>query len=209
MNPKSNSKHFYAALMVSCLLHAALVIMPYLGASLAVSRPAVHGAQKPSRARILNATLVRESEPAAQVAANSAGGASPADLPARPMVNAEPRPVPDPTMGIDVLPISAPTYYTTDQLTKRPQAISDPKLDVPEIEPIFASGKVILKLWINELGTVISVDLEESDLPEAVSATAVAAFGKLRFVPGEINGRPVGAMMRIEVTYDNNTTPPP
>ena len=182
--------------------------MPYLGASLAVSRPAVPGAQKPSRARVLNAVLVQDNKPSTQIAANSAGGASPADLPARPMVNAEPRPAQEPTMGIDVLPIPAPTYYTTDQLTKRPLAIADPNLDVPQIAPIFGSGKVILKLWINELGAVISVDLEESDVPEAVSATAVAAFGKLRFVPGEINGRPVGAMMRIEVTYDDNMAQP-
>jgi TonB family protein len=80
---------------------------------------------------------------------------------------------------------------------------------VPEIGPIFASGKVILKIWINERGIVDSVDVEKSDLAAAISATAAAAFGRLRFVPGEINGRPVGTMMRIEVTYDDGTRPPP
>ena len=208
MNPDTYSKRFYAALMVSCLLHAALIFLPYVGANRIVSRPAMQGGQKPARARILNATLVRESEPAATVAENSVAGASAADLPARPLASEEPRPALNPATGIDVLPIPAPTFYTTDQLTKRPQPISDPNLDTPEIAPIFASGTVVLKLWINELGAVVSVDLEQSDLPEEISATAVAAFGKLRFVPGEINGRPVGTMMRIEVTYDDSTTPP-
>jgi hypothetical protein len=40
-------------------------------------------------------------------------------------------------------------------------------------------------------------------LPIAISRSAVAAFGNLRFVPGEINGRRVRTMMRIEVTYDD------
>ena len=71
------------------------------------------------------------------------------------------------------------------------------------------SGKVILKVWITELGNVASVDVEKSDMPEAVSASAAAAFGKLRFVPGEINGRPVGSMMRIEVIYDDGAGPLP
>ena len=111
--------------------------------------------------------------------------------------------------GIGLLPIPAPAYYTTDQLTKRPQPTSDPRLDVPEFGPVFASGKVILKIWINELGAVKTVDVEKSDVPEAIAATAAAAFGKLRFLPGEINGRPVGTLMRIEVTYDDGTRPPP
>ncbi|MSQ63588.1 MAG: TonB family protein, partial [Betaproteobacteria bacterium] len=94
------------------------------------------------------------------------------------------------------------------QLTQRPRPTTEPRLDVPEIGPMFASGKVILRVWINELGNVDSVDVEKSELAAAVAATAAAAFGKQRFVPGEINGRPVGSMMRIEVTYDDGTRPP-
>ena len=46
MNPDAYlSNRLYAALMVSCLLHAALVFMPYLGASTTVSRPAVRASR--------------------------------------------------------------------------------------------------------------------------------------------------------------------
>jgi hypothetical protein len=54
---------------------------------------------------------------------------------------------------------------------------------------------------------VTSVEVEHSDVPEAVSALAAAAFAKLRFAPGELNGRAVGAMMRIEVSYDDLKPP--
>lgn len=132
-----------------------------------------------------------------------------ADASAERMANEEPRPALEHAVGIGLLPIPAPTYYTTDQLTKRPQPTAEAELDTPEIGPVFASGTIILKLWISELGDVISVDVEKTDLPEIFSRTAVAAFRNLRFVPGEINGQPVGTMMRIEVTYDDGRKPPP
>jgi hypothetical protein len=56
---------------------------------------------------------------------------------------------------------------------------------------------------------VASVEVEKSELPEAVAASAAAAFGKLRFVPGQLNGRPVGSMMRIEVVYYDGAGPLP
>ena len=121
----------------------------------------------------------------------------------------EPRPAAERALGADLLPIPAPAYYTTDQLTKRPQPTSQPTLLAPELGPAIPSGKVILKLWINELGNVASVEVEKSELPEAISATAAAAFGKLRFVPGQINGRPVGTLMRIEVIYYDGAGPLP
>jgi TonB family protein len=67
-------------------------------------------------------------------------------------------------------------------------------------------GTVILKLWIGDAGQVVSVEIEDSQVSAAAAAAAAAAFAQLRFAPGEINGQAVGAIMRIEVTYDS---PPP
>jgi hypothetical protein len=202
---KPHLARLYVALLVSCLLHAALVFMPWLGANVAVSWPAMRGGQKAGPAQILNATLVLESGPAAEVTADFSGAAGAADAPAQPMDGEEPRPALDRAVGIGLLPIPAPTYYTTDQLTKRPQPTFVPQLTLPqELEPMFGSGKVVLKLWIDELGNVNSVDVDESNLPEAVAKTAAEAFGNLHFVPGEIDGRRVGVVMKIEVTYDDS-----
>jgi TonB family protein len=195
MTPDLGWNRLYAALAVSCLLHGAVVLAPYLGASTTVSRYAVKGVQKPGAARTFTVRLLAGRGAASKFAdADAAGGGR---------ANEEPRPALERALGIDLLPIPAPTYYTTDQLTKGPRPTSAPRLNVPELGAMFASGKVILKVWINDLGNVVSVDVEKSEVPEAVSATAAAAFGKLRFLPGELNGRPVGAMMRIEVTYED------
>lgn len=208
MKPTSDSVRLFAALIISCLLHAALVFIPYLGASASVPRPAVQGGRESEAARVLNVTLALEKSPAATVAGASAGG-SVTDASAHPMANEESRPALDRAMGMGLLPLPAPAYYTTDQLTKRVQPTSAPKLDAPELGPVFASGTVILKLWIDELGDVIAVDVEKTDLPVAYSKTAVAAFRNVHFVPGEVDGRHVGVMMRIEVTYGAGSRPVP
>jgi hypothetical protein len=194
LHPDPDWRRLYAALVVSCLLHAAIVVMPYLGGSNAVSLTVVRGGQKAAPARILNVRLIAESDRAAAVADNPGPEASAS--------GEQPLPVPERSLGIDVLPITAPAYFAPDQLTKRPQAMSVPSLAVPETAPAFGTGKVVLKVWINDHGGVDSVDVETSDVPEAVAGTAAAAFRKLHFVPGEINGRPVGSLLKIEVVYE-------
>ena len=208
MNPASDWKRLYAALMISCLLHVALFFLPYLGVGSDVSRPSVPGGRKPEPARGLDLTLALESG-AATVTAIPAEAASVAAPQSERRASEAPRPALDHALGIALLPMPAPSYYTTDQLTQRPRPIADPKLDVPEITPVFTSGTLVLKLWIDELGDVIAVDVEKTELPDAVSSSAVAAFRNLHFVPGEINGRRVGTLMRIEVVYNDGTRPLP
>ncbi len=209
MMPASDGKRLLASLALSCLLHAALAFMPYFGISAGISRPAVQGRHEQAPEHVLNATLILENEPAATVTGLSTEGASAAGAGAHGADKEEPRPTPEHALGIGLLPIAAPSYYTTDQLTKRPRPTAEANLDPPEIGPIFASGTIVLVLWISEFGKVIAVDVEKTDLPQALTATAVAAFRNLPFIPGEINGRRVGTLMRIEVIYDDGTRPRP
>ena len=189
-----------AALALSCLLHAALVLLPYLGVSTKETRFALAGRQAPPPA--INATLAAAGEHK-----YSAAGV-PATTQALPDKSAADRPADTAqpasrhrAEGVELLPLQAPVYYTTDQLTKRPQPLASAELDAPEIRPIVASGTMVLTLWINEFGAVADVSVEKTDLPEVFSRSAVAAFKGLRFLPGERNGQPVGTLMRIEVTY--------
>jgi hypothetical protein len=204
MPPDLYAKRFTAALMLSCLLHAALVVLPYLGTAATAGRPA-RAVLKAGKARalqapgILSVRFVTEGEAAA---------ASETPPPPQSAPDAAPAPVLEPTPerapGIDLLPIPAPAFYTTDQLTRRPQLTSAPMLQVPDQDPYFGAGKVVLKLRISELGIVMEVNVEEHSVPQAVAARAAEVFAGQRFVPGEINGRRVGSVMRIEVTYDEN-----
>ena len=212
MKPASDWTRLCACLMISCLLHATLCFMPYLGGSPVAPRSAPQGGQIPKPSRTLNATLALERKSAFAPAETSpafAGAGSTAGPSAEDTAAQEPRAASNRSKGIGLLPIPAPTYYTTDQLTQRPQPTAEAQLDTPEIWPIPASGTIILKLWISEFGEVVSADVEKTDLPEIFSRTAVAAFRSLPFVPGEINGRRVGTIMRIEVIYDDSRRLPP
>jgi len=201
-------RRFLAAVLLSGLLHAALVVAPYLGVRTDVSQRIVRSPHHAGKAETLRATLMRAPGPPAPIAETSAAGADQPDQSAPVTDSTVAQAAPDPAMGIGVLPIPAPAYYTSDQLTRRPKPLAAPKLEVPpQLAASFDAGKIILKLWINELGTVTSTEVEKSEVPDAVSALAAAAFAKLRFVPGEIDGRPVGVMMRIEVTYDDLKPP--
>lgn len=196
------------ALALSCLLHAAVVFLPYLGKSTREGRfaPTAHRDLPPA----LDAKLVPAGAPAQRTAVSAAAGApTRADPSAAIPVRAPAGPVsPQTTDGADLLPLAAPVYYTTDQLSKRPQPLAVAELDAPQTRPIIASGKIVLTLWINEFGVVADVAVEKSDLPEIFGRSAAEAFKALRFEPGERDGRPVATVMHIEVNYDDSRLKP-
>jgi len=109
----------------------------------------------------------------------------------------------DRSEGVGLLPIFGPAYYTTDQLTKRPQALSVAELDTAATRSIIVSGALILRLRINEQGQVVDAEVEQNELPEIFAETAIKAFRQSRFTPGERNGQLVNTLMRIEVRYDD------
>lgn len=103
--------------------------------------------------------------------------------------------------GLGVLPVSPPAYFTADKLTKPPKAIAVPDLGAPEIQQVAGSGKLVLKLWIDDQGAVVDAAPEPNALPEIFSRTAVEAFKRSRFTPGERDGVKVGSLIRVELSY--------
>jgi outer membrane biosynthesis protein TonB len=198
----SNVKGVGTALLVSCLLHAALALALFHGGG-ASQGHAVHRGRQNDTAAPLYATLVITIDSSGKaVVASKDIEQKPTSSP-RPQANAALDSSQGPAARPGWLPILVPTYYAAEQLTKHPKATSDVELDAPEIRSITASGTLILKLWINEVGAVDSVDIEKSEVPPPVSDSAIAAFKRLIFTPGEIVGRRVASMMRIEITYDD------
>jgi hypothetical protein len=162
-----------AALAASCLVHAAFVVMPYFGASSTAARRAV---QTPAPVRVLDLRLARSD-------------------------SADPLPSSKRARGTNHLPISAPGYYRSDELTRPPRASAEPRLQIPRSVARTVSGRVVLRLWINELGYVDAVEVEDSDLPQTVSKMVAEAFGEVHFSAGELDGKRVRTLMRIEVAY--------
>jgi TonB family protein len=208
VDPDAELLRLLAALAFSCLLHAAVTFLPFLGKSVIETRLALKGSQKTPP--VISAILTMTGEH------RFATSSVPPATAIEPAAAAVDRPTDEEQLqsqtgaeGADLLPIPALGYYTTDQLSKRPQPVTAIELDSAETRAIVVSGKIILKLWINEFGSVADVEVETSELPEVFSRAALAAFRNAHFTPGERNGSPVGTVMRIEVSYDDGRLPQP
>lgn len=95
-------------------------------------------------------------------------------------------------------------YFSPAELTVAPLLQGEPLIEAPEnpANADAAGGKVRLRVLVAADGAVDRVDLEGSDLPAAFTEVAVAAFTRLHFRPGEIDGVAVTSEARFEVLFD-------
>ncbi len=94
-------------------------------------------------------------------------------------------------------------YYTTDKLTRPPEVLEIDDLNTPETRSYKVSGSLVMNLWIDDQGRVAQVSVFDSALPPIFAEVAVRIFKAARFKPGELNGLPVGTLMKIEVGYED------
>lgn len=190
------------ALALSCLLHTLVILLPWLGTSGQGEKTAALSFNGGSSLLTAILTTQRDSpsppiQPETGIAANDDDISQPSGP------NTEDVQPKSHTEGVDILPIPGMAYYTTDQLTKRPQAVVIAELDTEATRPIIVSGRMILRLWLDVRGRVVEVVVEQSELPKVFAETAINAFRHSRFTPGELNGQLVGTVMRVEVSYDD------
>lgn len=93
------------------------------------------------------------------------------------------------------------SYYPSQLLTRRPVPLSEVHLDGEFIVSAWPSRPAILALWIEADGRVSRIEVETSDYPESLIEALRVAFGKLRFRPGEVDGRDVPTFLLIEASY--------
>ena len=93
-----------------------------------------------------------------------------------------------------------PRYLPAEELDERP-------LIRTHVQPAFppdataASGRVVLRLLINETGAVDEAVAVQSDPPGVFDEAAVDAFASARFTPGRKDGNAVGSSLRIELQF--------
>ena len=98
-------------------------------------------------------------------------------------------------------------YFTKRELTKEPTLAAGVNLDVPPGASAPAGGKVALRLWLGEGGSVENILVVRTNVPVVMTEAALAAFKGARFQPGEINGQPVKSQLAIEVSFDEAASP--
>lgn len=94
----------------------------------------------------------------------------------------------------------APRYVPAHQLNRRPQILSHVEPHFPALA-LVPTGRVVLRLYIDETGGVDAVAAESADRTGAFEAAAREAFAAARFLPGIKDGVPVKALVRLEVLF--------
>jgi protein TonB len=95
------------------------------------------------------------------------------------------------------------TYYSAREVDVHPRALRAIEPDYPaEADRNKLSGTVRLQLKVEADGRVSDVAVVNSTPPGAFDESAIQAFRAARFEPAQKAGRPVRALVMIEVQYD-------
>jgi protein TonB len=208
-----------AALWISLGLHAALVALVQVAppAAPGAGGPVIEARLMPPHAAASSAGPVAETGPAQTLQAAAARTESETlDVP-----RVAPPPVPPPVVAPPAPPVAAPpplapppppaalssavdlTWYSAREVDVHPRALYDVLPDYPpEAERQKLSGRLRLSLKLEADGRVGDVQVTDAEPPGVFDETTLAAFRAAHFAPAQKNGRPVRALMVIEVVYD-------
>jgi TonB family protein len=190
----SSSKHrIAAALAASAALHAVLVAglqQPFGAQWGGVSWEKLSRVTAPIRAVLVSGDTEPPPAPPTQQSAPVPPSASPGGAAA----------------SKSLLP--QPPYFLTRELDVRPGIMTRVEPEYPEAAARrFLSGKVQVRLYIDESGAVERVEVLNAEPPGYFEAATVAAFRASRFSPGMKNGRAVKVQMTLEVEFDSADAP--
>lgn len=99
---------------------------------------------------------------------------------------------------------AGPWYFRRAELSVGAMPLDEPSIEPPADGASNAprAGKVVLRVFLAADGAVEGIEVASSSLPAAYGDAAVAAFSRLRFRPGEIEGVAVSSESRFEVAFD-------
>lgn len=93
------------------------------------------------------------------------------------------------------------TYYTLDELDKAPVISQNIDTNPPELLKYPQGGQLMVRLWIDEEGSVVKAELVTSQLPSQFSESALESFLHAKFSPGIKTNLPVRSVVKIVVRY--------
>ena len=167
----------------------------------------------PEKVPLLAPSETAEALPVAAPAPSPPAQAVPPAAPAQPTtaapVAAVPQPMPAAAPPVEPAPAATITssvdltYYSARDLDVHPRALREIVPDYPaDADRKRLSGKVRLQLKLEADGRVTDIDVVSATPPEVFNESARKAFREARFAPAQKNGRPVRALVLIEVVYD-------
>lgn len=95
------------------------------------------------------------------------------------------------------------TYYGARDVDVPPRALREIVPDYPDVaDRQRLSGTVRLQLKLEADGRIGAIEVVSASPPGVFDESAIKAFGNALFAPAQKNGRPVRALVLIEVVYD-------
>lgn len=154
-------------------------------------------------------------KPPEAAAAKGAAAAQVADKPSGPDAGAAAVPTAPtgPTTAVATEPVprqhaapaaDAADYLPRPLLDRAPVAAGPIAIDYPPIAGDAGHYRAVLALFIDETGRVRRVRAEGHALPAPLEKAARSAFLDARFRPGEVEGRAVRSLIRVEVSFDHD-----
>lgn len=104
-----------------------------------------------------------------------------------------------PTEAIDAAAADPNRHLGAAELTRRPRPLGAVNLAIPEAGLLTTPGKMVLTLWIDDQGNVTAFEVDAPDLPEEYTTAVLEIFTVMRFAPGEVRGRKVRSILKLEV----------
>jgi len=101
--------------------------------------------------------------------------------------------------------VAPPKYVPAEELDERPLIRTPVHPVFPHDAPV-ASGRVVLKLLINEAGAVDRTVAVQADPPGVFEQAAVDAFAAARFTPGRKDGLAVKSALKVELNFGAGST---
>lgn len=109
-----------------------------------------------------------------------------------------------PSTGLPEIPVLLDTqWYTARQVDRRPE-IMTPALPVypEEARRRGIEGSVVIEVHIDEFGEVSRISVLEANPPGMFDAAVIDVYGKARYSPAVLNGRPVRYIGKYRVLFE-------
>lgn len=101
-----------------------------------------------------------------------------------------------------------PAFWPVERTTVRPYPVSLLEgVGPPVVDAADMYGSSLLRIWVDQTGGVAEVEVQQSDMPEPLLKASVNAFKAMRFMPAQLDGRPVGSVMTVVVHAEDFALP--
>lgn len=115
----------------------------------------------------------------------------------------QPAPATAPAPAVAITSSVDLAYYSAREVDVHPRALREVVPAYPaDADRQRVSGKLRLQLKLQADGRVSDVEVLSASPPGVFDESALQAFREARFSPAQKNGRPVRALVQVEVVYD-------